>query len=248
MPLRLLCVCAHPDDECFGFGGALALYASRGVEVSVICLTDGQAATNRGDASSAKELGQTRRAEFEASCKVLGATNYQVLDYHDAQLEHERLTDIAGVLVAHMRRLRPHVVITFGLDGGANTHPDHTAVSAATSAAFHWSGSPKRYVTAGDLWQPQRLYYLTTNSFLPDRRPPLPAPWTHTLDISSVFEKKKEAFAQHKSQAPLMQIAIPYFEKHGTDERYTLVAAVAPQPARQSNDLFEGVADVASES
>ena len=70
MPLRLLCLSAHPDDECFGFGGALALYASRGVEVSVICLTGGQAATNRGDASSAKELGQTRRAEFEASCKV----------------------------------------------------------------------------------------------------------------------------------------------------------------------------------
>ena len=85
MPLRLLCISAHPDDECFGFGGALALYASRGVEVSVICLTDGQAATNRGDASSDKQLGQTRRAEFEASCKVLGVTNYQVLDYHDGQ-------------------------------------------------------------------------------------------------------------------------------------------------------------------
>jgi len=243
MPLRLLCICAHPDDECFGFGGALALYASRGVETSVLCLTDGQAATNRGDASSAKQLGQTRRAEFEASCKVLGVANYQVLDFHDGQLEHERLSDLAGVLVSHIRRFRPHVVITFGLDGGVNTHPDHTTVSAATSAAFHWSGSPKRYITSGDLWQPQRLYYLTTNSFLPDRRAPLPPPWTHTLDISSVFDKKKEAFAQHKSQAPLMQIAIPFFEKHGTDERYCLAAAITPQPARQSTELFEGVAD-----
>ena len=244
MALRLLCICAHPDDECFGFGGALALYASRGVETSVLCLTDGQAATNRGDASSAKELGQTRRAEFEASCKVLGVHSYQVLDYHDGQLEHERLSDLAGALVSHIRRLRPHVVITFGLDGGVNTHPDHTSVSAATSAAFHWSGSPKRYVTTGaDLWQPQRLYYLTTNSFLPDRRQPLPAPWTHTLNIGSVFDKKKEAFTQHKSQAPLMQLAIPFFERHGTDERYALAAAVPPQPARQSSDLFEGVAE-----
>ena len=23
MPLRLLCITAHPDDECFAFGGAL---------------------------------------------------------------------------------------------------------------------------------------------------------------------------------------------------------------------------------
>jgi len=243
MSLRLLCICAHPDDECFGFGGALALYASRGVEVSVLCLTDGQAATNRGDASSNKELGQTRRAEFESSCKVLGAKNYEVLDYHDGKLECESLNALGGVLVAHIRRLRPHVVITFGGEGALNTHPDHTTVSAATTAAFHWSGSPKRYVTVGDLWQPQRLYYLTTNFFLPDRQPPLPAPWTHTLDISSVFDKKKEAFEQHKSQAPLMEVAYPLFEKHGPEERYALAAAVAPQPARQSTDLFEGVAE-----
>ena len=242
MPLRLLCICAHPDDECFGFGGALALYASRNVETAVLCLTDGRAATNRGDASTDKQLGQTRRAEFEASCKVLGVKNYQVLDYHDGKLESESLEALAGTLVSHIRRLRPHVVITFGLDGGVNTHPDHTSVAAATSAAFHWAGSPKRFITIGDLWQPQRLFYLTTSFFLPDRRPPLPAPWTHTLDISSVFDKKKEAFAQHKSQAPLMNMALPIFEKHGPNEHYTLAAAVAPQPARQSTDLFEAVA------
>lgn len=246
MPLRLLCICAHPDDECFGFGGALALYASRGVETSVLCLTDGQAATNRGDASSAKQLGQTRRSEFEASCKVLGVKNYEVLDYHDGQLEHEVFSDLASVLVEHIRRLRPHVVITFGLDGSLNTHPDHTTVSAATSAAFHWSGSPRRYITVGNLWQPQRLYYLTSDFFLPDRQPPLPSPWTHTLDISSVFDKKREAFEQHKSQAPLMNFALPIFEKHPKEDRYTLAAAVAPQPARQSTDLFEGVADTDS--
>ncbi|HEV2576529.1 MAG TPA: PIG-L deacetylase family protein [Acidobacteriaceae bacterium] len=243
MPLRLLCICAHPDDECFGFGGALALYASRGVEVSVLCLTDGQAATNRGDASSNKELGQTRRAEFEASCKVLGVHHYEILDYHDAQLEHEVFSKLAGALVAHIRRLRPHVIITFGGEGALNTHPDHTTISAATTAAFHWSGSHKRYITVGDLWQPQRLYYLTSNFMLPDRQPPLLAPWTHTLDISSVFDKKKEAFEQHKSQAPLMALAYPLFEKHGPEERYTLAAAVTPQPTRQSTDLFEGVAD-----
>jgi LmbE family N-acetylglucosaminyl deacetylase len=243
MPLRLLSICAHPDDECFAFGGALALYASRGVETSVICLTDGQAAKNRGDASTGKELGQIRRAEFEASCKVLGVTNHQVLDYHDGQLEHERLSDLGGMLVSHIRRLRPHVVITFGGEGGLNNHPDHTAVSVATTAAFHWSASPKRYITVGDLWKPQRLYYLTTNFFLPDREAPLPTPWTHTLDISSVFDKKKEAFAQHKSQAPLMNFAVPIFEKRPKEELYTLAYAVTPQPARQSTDLFEGVAE-----
>jgi LmbE family N-acetylglucosaminyl deacetylase len=241
--LRLLCITAHPDDECFAFGGALALYAERGVEISVICLTDGQAATNRGTASSNKELGKMRRAEFEASCKVLGVAHYDLLDYQDAHLEFANFTELAGKLVARLRSFRPHVVLTFGGDGAANTHPDHTMVSAATTAAFHWSGSPKRYITIGNLWQPQKLFYLTTSFFLPDRHAPLPAPWTHTLDISSVFDKKKEAFAQHKSQAPLMNMALPIFEKQGPQEHYTLAATLVPQPASQSTDLFEGVAE-----
>ena len=51
MGLKLMCVVAHPDDECFAFGGALALAADTGIETYVVCLTDGQAATNRGDAA-----------------------------------------------------------------------------------------------------------------------------------------------------------------------------------------------------
>ena len=243
MSLRLLCVVAHPDDECFAFGGALTLAAERGVETSVICLTDGQAATNRGSAASGKELGEMRRAEFAASCKVLGVAHYELLDYQDAQLEFANLSELAGKLVARIRSFRPQVVLTFGNDGGLNTHPDHTVVSSATTAAFHWSGSSKRYLELGELYQPQRLYHLTTSYFLPDRQPPLPAPWTLTLDISSVFDRKREAFRAHASQAPLMERTKPVFDEHGHEERYTLVASPVPQPARQSTDMFEGVAE-----
>ena len=35
--LRLLCVCAHPDDETIHMGGTLARYAAAGA--SVLCLT-----------------------------------------------------------------------------------------------------------------------------------------------------------------------------------------------------------------
>jgi LmbE family N-acetylglucosaminyl deacetylase len=241
--LRLLCVVAHPDDECFAFGGALALAADRGVETAVICLTDGQAATNRGVASTGKELGQMRRAEFEASCEILGARNYELLDYQDGQLEFENFSKLAGGLVERIRRIRPHVVLTFGGDGALNTHPDHILVSAATTAAFHWAGSPKRYIGQGDPFQPQRLYYLSTSFFLPNRQPPLPAPWTLTLDISAVFDRKQEAFRAHTSQKPLMDQTTPIFEKHAKQEHYTLAATAVPQPARQSTDMFEGVAE-----
>ena len=241
MSLRLLCIAAHPDDECFAFGGALALASERGVETSVVCLTDGQAATNRGDAKSGEELGQMRREEFAASCDILGVSQHELLDYEDGQLEFADFSALVGKLVGRIRAFRPHVVITFGGDGGLNTHADHTLVSLATTAAFHWAGSARRYAEAGEFFQPQRLYYLTANFFIPDRPRPLPAPWTVTLDIRGVFQRKQEAFRAHKSQAPLMEKTEPLFAEHGGEERYLLAAAALPQPAMQSIDLFEGV-------
>lgn len=241
--MRLMCVVAHPDDECVAFGGALALAAERGVTTSVLCLTDGQAATNRGSSASSAELGAMRRAEFAASCKVLGVAEHGLLDYQDAQLEFASVSEMAGKLVEHMRRFRPQVVITFGGDGGMNTHPDHSMVSFATTAAFHWAGSPKRFPALGELYRPQRLFYLTTPFFLPERLAPLPAPWTLSLDISSVFERKLEAFRAHTSQAPLMKIVEPLWRKHPLQEVYALAAAVEPQAACQATDLFEGIVD-----
>ena len=244
MSLRLLCVVAHPDDECFAFGGALLLAADRGVETSVLCLTDGQAATHRGDAGSGEQLGAMRRAEFAASCKVLGVAHHELLSYQDAQLEFSSLSELGAELVKRMRAFRPHVVLTFGGEGALNNHPDHTTVSAATTAAFHWAGNAKRFPELGSIHHAQRLFYLTTNFFLPNREPPLPAPWTHTLDVRGVFERKQEAFRQHVSQAPLMESTRAIFEEHGGEERYLLAATIQPQPAVQSNNLFEDVTEI----
>src|SRR5215467_8348237 len=58
LSFKLMVVGAHPDDECFAFGGALALAADRGHETYMLCLTDGQAATYRGVAGSGDELGR----------------------------------------------------------------------------------------------------------------------------------------------------------------------------------------------
>jgi LmbE family N-acetylglucosaminyl deacetylase len=115
-------------------------------------------------------------------------------------------------------------------------------VSMLTTAAFHWSGQAKRYPQHGEAKGPQRLYYLTTNFFLPGRREPKPMPWTVTLDIRSVQERKAEAFRQHTSQAPLVEQTKELFKKYGTEEFYTLAATKEPQPAQLGTDLFEGLA------
>jgi LmbE family N-acetylglucosaminyl deacetylase len=239
--LKLMCIVAHPDDECFAFGGALALAAKRGIETKVICLTDGQAASNRGDAASGAVLGQMRRAEFFASCKVLGVTHPEILDYQDAQLEHVEFSQAAGRLVEKLRKFQPDVVLTFGGDGGLNTHPDHVMASFLATAAFHWAAQTKRYPALGEPHRAKRLYYITTNFYLPDRPPPMTMPWTVTLDITSVRARKTEAIHQHASQAPLMERTKDIFAKYGAQEFYALIATADPQPARQQTDLFEGL-------
>ena len=242
MALRLLCITAHPDDECFAFGGALALSAQHGIETSLICLTDGSAGSYHGSATTTTELGQVRRAELAASCKLLGVHQYEVLDYQDGQLEFASFSNLAGDLVQRIRTLRPQVIITFGGDGAINTHADHTVTSSVATAAFHWSGSPKRFPTLGDLYTPQRLYYLTTDFFVEGRLRNIPAPWTHTLDVASVLPLRLEAMRAHTTQAPLMERAGPLiFAKHGNTEHYALAASPQPQPATQSTDLFEGI-------
>jgi LmbE family N-acetylglucosaminyl deacetylase len=237
----MMLVVAHPDDECFAFGGALALAADHGVETYVLCLTDGQAATHRGTAASAEDLGRMRRAEFAASCDVLGVTHHELLDYHDAQLEFANISETAGRLVERMRRFQPDVVLTFGSEGALNSHPDHMIVSMVTTAAFHWSGRPNRYPGLGEPFQPSRLFTHSSNFVMPDRQAPFLSPWTVVLDIRSVRDRKTEAFRQHASQAPLMERTREIFETYGAEEFYTLLAASTPQPAQMTTDLFAGL-------
>lgn len=239
--LKLLCVTAHPDDECFGFGGALMLAHEAGVETSVLCFTDGQAATNRVGADSNEHLGQLRRQEFVASCKILDVDHCEILDYQDGQLEFADFSATAAMLVKRIRTWKPDVVLTFGLDGAVNTHADHTMVSAFTTAAYHWAASPKRFPDLGQPHTARRLYYNTTNFFFPGRPSPLPAPWTVTLDVTRLQHRKFDAFRAHTSQLPLMEKFQSFFEKRVGHEYYTLAATPQPQAATQATDLFAGL-------
>jgi LmbE family N-acetylglucosaminyl deacetylase len=239
--LKMMCVVAHPDDECFAFGGALALAADRGIETYVVCLTDGQAATHRGEAGSGAELGKMRRDEFAASCGVLGVNHHELLDYQDGRLEFAEFSKTAGRLVERMRRFKPDVVLTFGGEGALNSHADHMMVSSLTTAAFHWAGREKRYPDLAMAFQPKRLFYLSTNFFMPDRQAPLPIPWSVVLDIESARDRKSEAFRAHTSQAPLMERTREIFEVYGGQEFYTLVASSEVQPMPMMTDLFEGL-------
>src|ERR1700743_674573 len=111
-----------------------------GVDTHLLCLTDGQAAHFRDGVEDGAELGRRRRAELEAACEILGLTSVEVLHYPDGQLLRQDMYELTGAIVERIRRLRPHVVLTFGGDGNVNLHPDHTMVCFFATAAFPWAG------------------------------------------------------------------------------------------------------------
>ncbi len=244
---RLLCVTAHPDDEAGGFGGSLLLYHERGVETSVICLTAGTAARNRGTARTNEELAAQRRAEFAASCKLLGVSYGEVLDYPDGGLDRVELYKAVGDLVARIRRLRPHLVMTFGPDGGLTGHIDHAMAGMFATLAFEWAGRPDRYPEQLEqglsTHRAQKLYYLAADFVLADRQPISPSPVTARIEIGKErSEKKTQAFQQHKTQAPLFErVKKNLGESLGTVEMYHLAATSRPREAKPETDLFEDV-------
>ena len=243
---RLLCITAHPDDEAGAFGGTLALYAERGIEVSVVCLTAGTAAKNRGSARTDEELAALRIAEFHASCAFLGIRHGEVLGYADSKLDRANFHEVVGELVLRIRQLRPHVVLTFGQDGGLTAHLDHAMAGVFATQAFHWAGRPDRYpeqLSSGV--QPhaaQKLYYATANFKLPDRMPTSPPTVSARIEVGAErFERKNQAFMKHQTQQPLFARVRKNLGKMPTFETFHLAATRDPHEAKFETDLFEGV-------
>jgi LmbE family N-acetylglucosaminyl deacetylase len=243
---RLLCFTAHPDDEAGGFGGVLQRCAAAGGETYVVCLTPGQAATHRGRAKSDQELSAMRRQEFAASCKLLRVSRGEVLDYPDGRLDHQDFLTVVADLTLHVRKIRPHVILTIGPEGGVTAHHDHSMVSIFATMAFHWAGRnnrfPEQLKDGLAVHQAQKLYYGTALFTLSDRQPVSLAPATASLELSAQeFETKIAAFKCHTTQAPLF----PYFEgtmrKRGHLEVFHLVAASTPRNLEAEKDLFAGV-------
>jgi N-acetyl-1-D-myo-inositol-2-amino-2-deoxy-alpha-D-glucopyranoside deacetylase/mycothiol S-conjugate amidase len=167
----LLAVFAHPDDESFGPGGTLAKYAAEGVDVWLVCATDGDAGTV--DAAMLQEVASTaqlRAAELCCAAQTLGLRGVDWLGYRDSGMagspdnQHPQslyqapMQQVVGQIVASIRRHRPQVIICDNQYGGYG-HPDHIKLHQATVQAFQAAPDPQLYPEAGSPHQPEQLYF-----------------------------------------------------------------------------------------
>lgn len=171
MTKRVLAVLAHPDDESFGLGGTLALYAQRGYETYYVCATRGEAGTVDAEhLKNFKDTAEMRTDELMRAAKELGLKEVIFLGYRDsgmpgmeanqhpdAQINHP-VEEVAGKVVKHIRAIKPDVVITFDPIGGYK-HPDHIHIHKATVLAFANADDENFHPEAGEGFKPSALYF-----------------------------------------------------------------------------------------
>ncbi|NTW03935.1 MAG: GlcNAc-PI de-N-acetylase, partial [Oscillochloris sp.] len=250
-------------------------------EVHLVCATGGEEGEMdpqllEGYASVAER----RAAELRCAAGALNLKSVTMLGYRDSgmpgteanrhpeALVAQPLAAVTARVTSEIRRLRPHVVITFDPIGGYR-HPDHIAIQQATVAAFHAAGDPAMFPGALPAYAPQKLYFHTfSRHFLRlavrlmplFRRDPRRFGTNGDIDLASLAEveypihtkidflpvaqAREEAGACHFSQgggAGMVRGPLGWlFQLLGGRETY-MRAYPEPTPRLRERDLFAGV-------
>lgn len=194
----LLVVSAHAADFVWRAGGAVALYSERGYRVKVVCLSYGERGESakmwkQPDMTLAK-VKAARREEAARAADILGA-EIAFLDIGDYPM---RLSDeVLYQLVDIYRELRPEFVLSHSLHDPYNfdhSLATHVAQEARIIAQAHGHNPEQAVIGA-----PPVLLY--------EPHQPEQCGWKPDvlLDISSVWEKKKAAFATMNAQEHLWE-------------------------------------------
>ncbi|MFI7637741.1 PIG-L deacetylase family protein [Nonomuraea sp. NPDC049400] len=228
---RVLVVTAHPDDVDFGAAGSVALFVDKGVEVTYLLVTDGDAGGNERtlDNSGMAEL---RRTEQRTAAKAVGVTDVRFLGYSDGQVvpSLELRRDISRVI----RQVRPDLVITHHPDRNyhhvAPSHPDHRAVGgSALDAVYPDARNPYAFP---ELLKDEGLEAWTVREvWLNGGSTP-----NHWVDITEAMDRKLAALQSHVSQIAHVEGFVDFVKT-----RFATWAEQAGFPAGHYAEAFQVV-------
>jgi LmbE family N-acetylglucosaminyl deacetylase len=171
-------VVPHPDDETLGAGGLIAMQRSLQIPVTLLAVTDGEAAY-----PNVPDLRRTRRAEQDLAAAALGVPQDAVVclglpDSAVRECEPELTDKIAERIDSETLLVAPWL---------RDPHPDHEACGRAAETAARRTGAT---LVSYFFWTWHRLSPTSLNG-LPLRR------LTLTPDAHS---RRSRALACHRSQ------------------------------------------------
>ncbi|MGA3214330.1 MAG: PIG-L family deacetylase [Acidimicrobiales bacterium] len=269
VPLTLMAVHAHPDDEASSTGGILARYSAEGVRTVLVTCTngelgDGREATKPGEAGHDEAwVVAKRRRELEASCEILGVSSLELLGYRDSGMmgwpQNQApgsfwttpVAEAAGRLCGLIERYRPQVVVTYDANGFYG-HPDHIQAHRITLAAL------EQVQTADKVYFPA-----IANSDMGEFREALRAAgisdlagdeedWdlgvadeliAATVDCKGYTAKQYAALEAHESQADMtffLRLGVELFSKLMRFEKFVRFYDRTGSPTVE-DDLFAGL-------
>lgn len=172
---RLLSVHAHPDDEASKGAPTVAKIVKEGHEAFLVCATGGEEGEVINKEMDRPEvlanLAAVRAEELERSVAAIGFHELVWLGYRDSGMAetppnnhpeafaNADLDEATGRLVEIIRRLKPHVLMTYSDDQQGYLHPDHLRVHDISALAYERAGDAAWYPELGTPWVPQKLYY-----------------------------------------------------------------------------------------
>lgn len=168
---RLLLALAHPDDESFGYGGLISRYVAEGVDVYLICTTNGDVGTVSPEMLNGyNSVAELRLAELACASQKLGFKQVFTFGYKDSGMMGSETSndpacswqapreELAHKVVEVIREIQPQVILTFNKYGGYG-HPDHIAIQRAATDAFTLAADPNYHTDGQVPYQAQKLYY-----------------------------------------------------------------------------------------
>lgn len=193
-----LVVSAHSADFVWRAGGAIALYASRGYKVIIVCLSYGERGESaklwKQDGYTLEKVKAERRAEAEQAADILGgkAVFFDLGDY-PMRVPDEALYKLVDIYREH----HPEFVLSHSLHDPYNfDHPLATHVAQeARIIAQAWGHNPGEKVLGAP------------GVFLFEPHQPEQCGWKPEviLDISEVWETKLQAIHAMAGQEHLWE-------------------------------------------
>lgn len=218
---------AHPDDECIGTGGLLALAASLGHRTVLVTATDGRhGEIAPGSVAEHETLAQVRTRELARSAEILGVSRLVELGYPDSGMMDTAENDdpscfwradveeAAKRLAEILRQEQADVLTVYDSYGGYG-HPDHIQVHRVGYRAAELAGVSTVYQATMNRDVVLAQWRLARDNGIelgfdpddPEMEWGTPAAEiTHVLDVSAFVETKRAAMRAHASQIPVDSI------------------------------------------
>lgn len=188
--MNVLAVGAHPDDIEFQCAGTLAKYAKQGHTVSLAVVTNGEAGS---PTLGKEEIAAIRKAESQASAKLLGAALYW-MDFPDEFLFNDASTRLR--FIDMVRQAKPDLILC--PHPSKDYHPDHTTAGQILRDIHVMASVPNIVTEHPPHSRIPRIVYMDT--LLGVRSTP-----NRYVDITEEIEIKRQMLACHKSQEAWMK-------------------------------------------